>query len=129
MVAARRDRRAARRCSRRVYDDDRLLALTLAVAYLPLAFALQAPQWVFFRRMDYLRLRLLQAIVPLGTVAVTVPLLLAGVGVWALVIGPVVRQRRGRARGAARRRRTGCGRASDRDGRAPLPALLVADRS
>jgi O-antigen/teichoic acid export membrane protein len=71
-----------------VYDDDRLLPLTLAVAYLPLAFALQAPQWIFFRRMDYLRLRVLQAIVPLGTVAVTTPLLLAGVGVWALVIGP-----------------------------------------
>jgi O-antigen/teichoic acid export membrane protein len=71
-----------------IYDDDRLLALTLGVAYLPVAFALQAPQWVFFRRMDYLRLRLLQAIVPLGTVAVAVPLLLAGVGVWALVIGP-----------------------------------------
>ena len=72
-----------------VYDDDRLLALTLGVAYLPVAFALQAPQWIFFRRMDYLRLRLLQAIVPLGTVAVAVPLLLAGVGVWALVIGPL----------------------------------------
>jgi O-antigen/teichoic acid export membrane protein len=71
-----------------VYDDERLLPLTLAVSYLPLAFALQAPQWIFFRRMDYLRLRVLQAIVPLGTVAVTVPLLLAGVGVWALVIGP-----------------------------------------
>jgi PST family polysaccharide transporter len=72
-----------------VYGDDRLLALTLAVGYLPVAFALQAPQWVFFKRMDYLRLRLLQAVVPLGTVAVTVPLLLAGVGVWALVIGPL----------------------------------------
>jgi O-antigen/teichoic acid export membrane protein len=72
-----------------VYDDDRLLALTLAVAYLPVAFALQAPQWVFFKRMDYVRLRSLQAIVPLGTVAVAVPLLLAGVGVWALVIGPL----------------------------------------
>src|SRR3954470_21002167 len=72
----------------RAYGDDRLLALTLAVAYLPLAFALQAPQWVFFKRMDYLRLRTLQAIVPLGTVLVAVPLLLAGVGVWALVIGP-----------------------------------------
>ena len=72
-----------------LYGDDRLLALTLAVAYLPVAFALQAPQWVFFRRMDFLRLRLLQAIVPLGTVLVTVPLLLAGVGVWALVIGPL----------------------------------------
>jgi O-antigen/teichoic acid export membrane protein len=70
------------------YGDDRLLALTLAVAYLPIAFSLQAPQWLAFRRMDYLRLRALQAIVPLGTVAVTVPLLLAGVGVWALVIGP-----------------------------------------
>lgn len=70
------------------YEDDRLLALTLAVSYLPVAFALQAPQWVFFKRMEYVRLRLLQAIVPLGTVAVTVPLLLAGVEVWALVIGP-----------------------------------------
>ena len=71
-----------------VYGDDRLLALTLGVAYLPVAFSLQAPQWIFFRRMDFLRLRLLQAIVPLGTVLVSVPLLLAGVGVWALVIGP-----------------------------------------
>jgi O-antigen/teichoic acid export membrane protein len=71
------------------YGDDRLLALTLAVAYLPLAFALQAPQWVFFKRMDYVRLRSLQAIVPLGTVAVAVPLLLLGVGVWALVLGPL----------------------------------------
>jgi O-antigen/teichoic acid export membrane protein len=71
------------------YDDDRLLALVLAVAYLPVAFALQAPQWVAFKGMDFLRLRLLQAIVPLVTVAVGVPLLLAGVGVWALVIGPL----------------------------------------
>jgi O-antigen/teichoic acid export membrane protein len=43
---------------------------------------------VFFKRMDFVRLRALQAIVPLGTVVVAVPLLLAGVGVWALVIGP-----------------------------------------
>ena len=71
-----------------VYADSRLLALTLAVTYLPVAFALQAPQWVFFKRMDYLRLRVLHAIVPLGTVVATVPMLLAGVGVWALVIGP-----------------------------------------
>src|SRR3954469_8011006 len=70
------------------YDDQRLLGLTLAVSYLPVAFALQAPQWVFFKGMEYVRLRTLQAIVPLGTVAVAVPLLLAGVGVWALVIGP-----------------------------------------
>src|SRR3954465_9580170 len=73
----------------RASGDERLLGLTLAVTYLPVAFALQAPQWVFFKRMDYLRLRTLQAIVALVPVAVAVPLLLAGVEVWALVIGPL----------------------------------------
>ena len=65
-------------------------ALTLAAAYMPVAFALQAPTWIFFRRMDFLRQRLLQAIVPVVTFVVTVPLALAGVGVWSLVIGPAV---------------------------------------
>jgi O-antigen/teichoic acid export membrane protein len=73
-----------------VYGESELLALTLAVAYLPLAFALQAPTWVFFRRMDFLRQRMLQAIVPVVTFCVTVPLAAAGVGVWSLVIGPAV---------------------------------------
>ena len=72
------------------YGDDRLLALTLAVSYLPVAFSLQAPTWIFFRRMDFLRQRLLLAIVPVVTFAVTVPLAVAGVGVWSLVIGPFV---------------------------------------
>ncbi len=70
------------------YGDGRLLALTAAVAYLPTAFALQAPTWIFFRRMDFLRVRALQAIVPVVTFCVTVPLAAAGVGVWSLVIGP-----------------------------------------
>src|SRR4051795_4332475 len=72
------------------YDDDRLLALTLAVSYLPLAFALQAPTWIFFRRMDFVKQRVLQAIVPVVTICVTLPLAAAGVGVWSLVIGPFV---------------------------------------
>ena len=72
-----------------VYGDDRLLALTLAVSYLPLAFSLQAPQWVFFRRMDFMRLRLLQFAIPLVTFLVTVPLAIATDSVWALVIGPL----------------------------------------
>src|ERR671933_1584556 len=71
-----------------VYGDSRLLALMAATAYLPLAFALQAPTWIFFRRMDFARQRALQAIVPAVTFAVTVPLAAAGVGVWSLVIGP-----------------------------------------
>lgn len=69
------------------YGEDRLLPLTLAVAYLPIAFAFQAPLWIFFRRMDFFRQRSLQAVVPLTTFAVTVPLVVSGVGVWSLVIG------------------------------------------
>jgi O-antigen/teichoic acid export membrane protein len=61
----------------------------LALAYLPIAQALQAPLWIFFRRMDFLRQRGLQAIVPIVNFAVAVPLLLSGVGVWSLVIGGV----------------------------------------
>lgn len=72
-----------------VYEEHRLLALTLAVSYLPVAFALQAPQWVFFRRMDFLRVRVLQATVPVVTFAVTVPLAATGFGVWSLVVGPL----------------------------------------
>lgn len=71
-----------------VYGEGELLALTLAVSYLPLAFSLQAPQWVFFRRMDFVRLRLLQFAIPAVTFAVTVPLAIATDSVWALVVGP-----------------------------------------
>jgi O-antigen/teichoic acid export membrane protein len=72
------------------YGDARLLWLTLAVAYLPTFFALQAPTWIFFRQMDFLRVRTLQVLVPVVTFCVTVPLAAAGVGVWSLVIGPAV---------------------------------------
>jgi PST family polysaccharide transporter/lipopolysaccharide exporter len=70
------------------YGDARLVALMAAMAYLPVAFALQSPSWVFFRRMDYLRQRVLQAVVPIVTFAVTIPLAASGAGVWSLVLGP-----------------------------------------
>jgi O-antigen/teichoic acid export membrane protein len=73
-----------------IYGDTQLLWLTLAVCYLPVGFALQAPQWVFFRRMDFLRLRLLQTSVPVITFCIVVPLAATGFGVWSLIIGPVV---------------------------------------
>jgi PST family polysaccharide transporter len=73
-----------------VYRDHRLLALMASLAYLPIAFALQAPLWVFFRRMDYGRQRSLQAIQPVVGFAVTVPLAAAtNLGVWSLVVGQV----------------------------------------
>ena len=61
-----------------------------SLAYLPLAFALQSPLWVFFRRMDFGRQRMLQAIQPLVGFLITVPLAAAtDLGVWSLIIGQV----------------------------------------
>ena len=73
-----------------IYGEDELLPLTLAVAYLPIALALQSPGWIFFRRMDYLKQRSLQGIVPVVTFMVTIPLAATGFGVWSLVVGPLV---------------------------------------
>src|SRR3954469_14908653 len=70
------------------YGEPKLLWLTLASAYLPLAFALLAPLWIFFRRMDYARQRALQVIQPVVSIAVTLPLAATGFGVWSLVVGP-----------------------------------------
>jgi O-antigen/teichoic acid export membrane protein len=73
-----------------VYRDDQLTALMASLAYLPLAFALQAPLWIFFRRMDFRRQRSLQAIQPLVSFVVTIPLAAAtDLGVWSIIIGQV----------------------------------------
>jgi O-antigen/teichoic acid export membrane protein len=73
-----------------VYRDDQLTPLMAALAYLPIAFALQAPLWVYFRRMDYRRQRSLQAIQPFVSFVITVPLAAAtDLGVWSLVIGQI----------------------------------------
>jgi O-antigen/teichoic acid export membrane protein len=70
-----------------LYDQPRILVpgLLLAAA-LPL-IALQTPTWVFYRRMDFVKQRILQGSSPLVTFVVTVALALAGVGFWSLVIG------------------------------------------
>jgi O-antigen/teichoic acid export membrane protein len=73
-----------------LYDDWELAPLMLALAYLPVAFAFQAPAWIFFRRMDFLRQRLVQGAVPVATFVATLALLLAGLDVWALVLGALV---------------------------------------
>ena len=73
-----------------LYGDWELAPLMLALAYLPLAFALQAPAWIFLRRMDFVRQRAIQAAVPTATFVATLALLVAGLDVWALVLGALV---------------------------------------
>ena len=60
----------------------------VALLVLP-AQALQAPLWIFYRELDFVRQRKLQAVDPIAGFVLGVALLVAGAGVWALVIGVV----------------------------------------
>lgn len=71
------------------FDQPELLPLTLALAVVPLAAGLQAPQWIYYRRMDFVRQRLLQAVDPVVSFAVAVTLAIAGFGVWSIALGMI----------------------------------------
>ncbi len=73
-----------------IYGDWSLTPLMVALSLLPLLFALQAPAWVFLRRMDFVKQRSLQAVVPVVTLTATVALIVAGLGAWALAIGALL---------------------------------------
>ena len=66
------------------------------------AISLHAPLWVFYRRMNFVKQRALQAVDPLTSAAVTVGLAIAGAGYWSLVVASCRRQLGGRPGGAPR---------------------------
>ena len=59
----------------------------LALALVLPGLALQAPLWVFYRRLQFGTQRLLQAIDPVVGFMTTIALAAAGLGYWSLVIG------------------------------------------
>ena len=61
----------------------------LLAAAIPAA-ALQAPTWIYYRRMNFVRQRSLQAVEPVVAFVVTIPLAAAGLSYWSLVIGVFV---------------------------------------
>jgi O-antigen/teichoic acid export membrane protein len=72
-----------------LYDEPRIVVpgMLLSMAYLLLP--LQTPIWVFYRRMDFLRQRILQSYELIVSFVVTVGLAAAGAGYWSLVIGAI----------------------------------------
>jgi len=72
------------------YGREELLLPGLAIALTVPGLALQAPIWVYYRRMDFLRQRLLLSVDPVVGFVVTVALAIAGAGYWSLVGGIVV---------------------------------------
>lgn len=59
--------------------------LSLAV----LGSGFTSPLWIFYRRMQFVRQRVLQGVNPVVSFVVTVPLVVAGLGYWGLVVGAV----------------------------------------
>lgn len=70
-----------------LYDEPRILVPGLVLAVSMPVIALQTPMWVFYRRMDFVRQRLLQSFGPIVNFIVTVTLALTGAGFWSLVVG------------------------------------------
>jgi O-antigen/teichoic acid export membrane protein len=60
------------------------------IAFAMPATAFQTPLWTFYKRMDYMRQRRLQAIDPILAVIVSLTLAILGFGYWSLVVGTIV---------------------------------------
>lgn len=72
-----------------IYDQWKLVAPGAVLLTVMAADALQAPFWIYYRRMDFVAQRLLQAIQPAVTFVVTIALAAVGLRYWALAIGVV----------------------------------------
>ena len=73
-----------------IYDQPEIVAPALVMLPAVVGNSLQAPTWVFYRRMAFRRQRELQAIDPVVAFVVTIALAAAGAGYWSLIIGLVV---------------------------------------
>ncbi|MBA2763279.1 MAG: oligosaccharide flippase family protein [Thermoleophilaceae bacterium] len=70
-----------------IYGQPEIVAPGLVIALGIPAVTLQAPIWVFYRRMEFVRQRTLQSFEPIVGFAVTIGMAIGGFGYWALVIG------------------------------------------
>ena len=72
-----------------VYGQPDVLAPGLVLALAMPAAGLLSPLWIYYRRMQFVRQRTLQAIDPVVSFVLTIALAIAGLGYWSLVIGAV----------------------------------------
>jgi len=72
-----------------IFDQPQIIAPALVSLLVVPATALQAPLWIFYREMDFVRQRKLQILDPLLGFVIAVGLLIAGWDYWALVVGVV----------------------------------------
>ena len=73
-----------------LFDNWDIVAPGLVLALAIPATAFQTPLWTFYKRMDYLKQRRIQAIDPVLSITIALTLAIMGFGYWALVIGAIV---------------------------------------
>lgn len=69
------------------YELPQLLAPGALLSTVLLAAGMHFPAWAFYRRMDFVKQRLVQGVEPLVGAILTAALLIAGLDYWSLVIG------------------------------------------
>lgn len=72
-----------------LYGKSEILFPALVLSLVGFGNSLQAPAWIFYRQMDYVRQRALEAVDPVLTFVITIGLAVAGLGYWSLVVGAV----------------------------------------
>jgi PST family polysaccharide transporter len=70
-----------------IYDLPQLLWPSVVIAATLMVSVFQAPLWIYYRRMDFVRQRTLQAVDPVVGFVAAVGLAIAGAGYWAFVGG------------------------------------------
>jgi len=73
-----------------IYDLPQMILPCLVIALTLVVGVFQAPLWVYYRRMEFARQRLLAAVDPLAGFVAAVALAVAGAGYWAFVGGVAV---------------------------------------
>src|SRR5687768_8299891 len=73
-----------------IFDEPAIIAPALVSLLVVPAQALQAPLWIFYREMDFVRQRKLQILDPVTGFIIAVALLIAGWNYWSLIVGVVV---------------------------------------
>jgi lipopolysaccharide exporter len=72
-----------------LYGRSEIVLPGLVASLALLGNSLQSPTWIYYREMDFVRQRALQAVDPSVAFVVTIGLAFAGAGYWSLVIGTV----------------------------------------
>ena len=72
-----------------VYDEPEVVAPGIVLALVVPLTGFTSPLWIYYRRMEFFKQRVFQAVDPVVSFIVTVALAIAGAGYWSLVLGVV----------------------------------------